>query len=95
MMGREASSLVSESCILESAVIDHMLHLQIISVNIGMSNCSRFEVMLLGKLQLKDDLPTQLTFIDEAAKKYHSLELQHAAKKEELKLVQNLVSNQY
>ena len=46
--------------------------------------------MLLGKLQ-SHELPTQLDFIDEAVKKYQSLESEHAAAKEELKIVQNLV----
>ena len=47
--------------------------------------------MLLGKLQ-SNELPTQLNFIDEAVRKYHSLELQHAANKEEVKMVQTMAS---
>jgi len=46
--------------------------------------------MLLGKLQ-SHELPSQTDFIDEAVKKYHSLELQHAVQQEEVKMVQNMV----
>ena len=54
----------------------------------------RFEVMLLGKLQLNSDMASQPTFIDEVVAKYHSLELKHAAKVEEFELIKSSVNSQ-
>uniref|UniRef100_H2ZIB0 Uncharacterized protein n=1 Tax=Ciona savignyi TaxID=51511 RepID=H2ZIB0_CIOSA len=49
----------------------------------------RFEVLLLGKIQVKQEFPSP-NFIDEAVDKYHSLEKEHAASVAESKLIQNL-----
>ncbi|CAK8684311.1 unnamed protein product [Clavelina lepadiformis] len=49
----------------------------------------RFEVMLLGKLQVKHE-QQPYNFVDEAVGKYHSLEMEHVARMEEMKMINAL-----
>nr|XP_018673312.1 TBC1 domain family member 4 [Ciona intestinalis] len=53
----------------------------------------RFEVLLLGKIQVKQEYPAG-NFIDEAVDKYHSLEAEHAAAVAEAKMIQSMLQQQ-